>query len=43
MAYGYVLHAISDPTRRKILESIRLRSLSVGELAEMGECYLNKI
>jgi len=33
MTYESVLHAIADPTRRRILELLRERPLSVGELA----------
>ena len=33
MAYEDVLHALADPTRRGILETLRSRPMAVGELA----------
>src|SRR5881397_1888319 len=34
MSYAQVLNALADPTRRKILESLRAAPRTVGELAE---------
>ena len=34
MAYAKVLTALADPTRRRILEALRERPRTVGELAE---------
>src|SRR6266513_1103390 len=34
MAYGEVLTALADPTRRHILEALRKQPKTVGELAE---------
>jgi DNA-binding transcriptional ArsR family regulator len=34
MAYEDVLHALADPTRRSIFETLRTRPMAVGELAE---------
>ncbi len=33
MAYGKIISALADPTRRKLLERLRRRDYSVGELA----------
>ena len=33
MAYGHALTALADPTRRRILETLRGRSMPVGRLA----------
>jgi DNA-binding transcriptional ArsR family regulator len=36
MAYGQVLVALADPTRRSLFERLRRRSCTVGELAEFA-------
>jgi DNA-binding transcriptional ArsR family regulator len=36
MAYGQVLEALADPTRRAIFERVRQRPRTVGELAELA-------
>lgn len=33
MAYQEVIHALADPTRRRVFEALRERPLTVGELA----------
>lgn len=37
MAYGQAITALADPTRRRILERLRRRERSVGEIAEMAK------
>ncbi len=36
MAYGHVLVALADPTRRKLYERLRRRPHTVGELAQLA-------
>lgn len=35
MTYGLALHALADPTRRRIYESVRGEARAVGELARL--------